>query len=148
MRPAGERNTRYALALAALAGLFASRVVAQAVQRWHPLDALPPFHMFQGSSVAYEYLIATQAALLVWMVIATRRVSAGRQPRHGAARVLTWVGGIYMAGSILRIVVGLSLPDAPAWFHVWIPAVFHVVLAGFVLTLAAYHRGPPAVTAS
>jgi len=42
--------------------------------------------------------------------------------------------------SVGRIVVGLSVPAAPAWFSTWIPAVFHVVLAAYVLTLAHYHR--------
>jgi hypothetical protein len=140
-----QRSAGYALALAALTGLFASRVVAQAIQRWYPLEALPPFHMFQGGSMPYEYLIAVQIALLAWMGIATRRVSAGQPPRHAAAQVLTWFGAIYMAGSLARILVGMSIADAPAWFTAWIPAAFHIVLAGFVLTLAQYHRGPLAV---
>lgn len=57
-----------------------------------------------------------------------------RRPKGG--RVLLWIGGLYMAGSLLRIAVGLVVPGAPAWFSTWIPALFHVVLAGYVLTLA------------
>lgn len=53
--------------------------------------------------------------------------------------MLAWIGGVYMLGSLLRIVVGLVLPTAPAWFSTWIPALFHVVLAGFMLTLSYYH---------
>jgi uncharacterized membrane protein len=41
---------------------------------------------------------------------------------------------------MVRIVVGLALPDAPPWFRTWIPALFHLVLAGFVLVLALYSR--------
>ena len=57
-------------------------------------------------------------------------------------RILAWIGGIYMAGSLARLAVGLAVTDAPPWFTAWISAVFHVVLAGFVLTLAAYHGLP------
>ena len=137
-----QRSARYALALAALTGLFASRVVAQAIQRWHPVDALPPFDMFQGGSTPYGFLLAVQIILLAWMGISTRQVSAARRPNARTWRVLLWVGMIYMAGSVARIAVGLGLTDAPPWFTAWIPAAFHIVLAGFVLTLARYHRGP------
>jgi uncharacterized membrane protein len=53
---------------------------------------------------------------------------------------LGWFGSVYLAGSIVRIVVGLALPDSPPWFRTWIPALFHLVLAGFVLVLALYSR--------
>ena len=68
-------------------------------------------------------------------------IQAGKlTPSRRAGTVLSWIGGVYMAGSLGRIVVGLAVPGAPAWFSTWIPAVFQVVLAGFVLTLALYHR--------
>ena len=44
-----------------------------------------------------------------------------------------------MAFSIARIVIGLAVPAAPDWFRTWIPAIFHIALAAFVLTLALYH---------
>lgn len=57
------------------------------------------------------------------------------RPRGG--RMLLWLGGFYMAGSLARIVVGLAVPAAHPWFSTWIPAAFHVVLAGYVLALAS-----------
>jgi hypothetical protein len=53
--------------------------------------------------------------------------------------MLLCAGGIYMAVAVIRIVIGLGFSGAPSWFTAWIPAIFHVVLAAFVLTLAAYH---------
>jgi uncharacterized membrane protein HdeD (DUF308 family) len=50
-----------------------------------------------------------------------------------------WLGGIYMAVSIARIVIGLTWPEAPKWFSAYISGVFHLVLAGYVLALARYH---------
>ena len=57
-----------------------------------------------------------------------------RRPAGG--RVLFWIGVIYMSVSLARIAVGLVVPGAPAWFSTWIPAVFHVVLAAYVLALS------------
>jgi hypothetical protein len=57
-----------------------------------------------------------------------------------AATALRWCGAIYMAASLARLDVGLAFAAAPPWFHAWISEVFHLVLAGFVLTLAAFHR--------
>jgi hypothetical protein len=61
-------------------------------------------------------------------------------PSHRTGLALAWFGWIYMTGSLIRIAIGLAMPDAPAWFSTWIPAFFHVVLAGFVLILSSYHR--------
>ena len=74
-------------------------------------------------------LLASQVLILGAMIFCNLR-------RPKGSPVLLWIGGIYMAGSLLRIAVGLAVPGAPAWFSTWIPALFHVVLAGYVLTLA------------
>ena len=136
-----QRNTRYALVLAILTTLFALRVLGQAVQRWWPVPGLPPFDEFQGSNLPYWILLPVQLALLAWMSAATYAIGRGkRQPSPKAARVLAWLGAVYMTGSVLRIVIGLGATDAAPWFTAWISAGFHVVLAAFVLTVAAYHR--------
>ena len=136
------RNVRYAFALAALTGLFGARVVAQALQRWAPIGSLPPFDDFQGSNLPYWFLLATQLLLLGWMAAAMRGVAAARPRKPRMGRILAWIGGVYMAGSLARLAVGLAVTNAPPWFTAWISAVFHVVLAAFVLTLAAYHALP------
>ena len=134
---------RHADILAALTGLFALRVAGQAVQRWAPVSFLPPFGQFQGSDLPYWFLLSAQLVLLALMAAVTRQVATGAkapQPRIG--HVLAWVGGFYMAGSLARIAVGLTLTGAHAWFSAWISSAFHLVLAGFILTLASYHRAP------
>jgi hypothetical protein len=133
--------TRCAALLWALSFLFALRVLGQAVQRWAPQPLLPAFDEFQGSSLPYWLLLSAQILILAAMTLISWRVQAGMlAPSARAASVLAWAGGIYMAGSLVRIAVGLAVPAAPDWFRTWIPAIFHVVLAGFVLTLAVYHR--------
>jgi len=109
--------------------LFSLRVAGQAIQRWAAQPFLPPFDAFQGSNLPYPALLASQVLILGGMIFCNLR-----SPKGG--RVLLWIGSLYMAGSLLRIAVGLAVPGAPAWFSTWIPALFHVVLAGYVLTLA------------
>lgn len=109
--------------------LFALRVAGQAIQHWAPQPYLPPFEAFQGSNLPYPMLLASQFLILGVMVFCNLRLPNG-------GRVLLWIGGLYMAGSLLRIVIGLAVPGAPAWFSTWIPALFHIILAGYVLALA------------
>jgi hypothetical protein len=100
---------------------------------------LPPFDAFQGSNLPYPVLLGSQLLILGLMVFCNLR------PPNGG-RVLLWLGGLYMAGSLLRIAVGIAVPGASAWFSTWIPALFHVVLAGYVLALATPRGTSPAGT--
>ena len=139
MTPLATRR-RYAGVLGALTALFALRVAGQALQRWAPIEGLPHFGDFQGSGLPYGLLLGVQLVILAVMLWLVRGVAAGTpRPHPHSARVLGWIGGLYMAGSLARIGAGLALRDPPPWFTAWIPAFFHVVLAAFVLTLAAYH---------
>jgi hypothetical protein len=132
---------RCAWVLWSLSFLFALRVLGQAVQRWAPQDFLPVFGAFQGSDLPYWLLLSAQLVILAAMAFASWRVRSGRLILAGrAGNALSWAGGIYMAGSLTRIAVGLAVPAAPDWFRTWIPAISHVVLAAFVLTLALYQR--------
>lgn len=49
------------------------------------------------------------------------------------------LGLIYFVAMTARLVIGLANLSALDWFHKPLPAIFHLVLAAFVLTLAAYH---------
>ena len=134
-------NSSYAALLWMFSFLFALRVLGQAVQHWWPQPFLPPFRMFQGSSLPYWLLLLFQMVILLIMArLAWRMLRGALVPNFRTGTALLWFGGIYMTASIGRIFVGATLPYAPAWFSTWIPAVFHVVLAAFVLTLALFHQ--------
>jgi hypothetical protein len=134
-------NRRFFLILAALAALFALRVVAQATQRWHVLPFLPPFDAFQGSALPYELLLSSQIAILAVMALLAWQVRADKiQRRAGVGRALAIAGWIYGSVMLIRLCIGFAAPAAAGWFKVWIPSIFHLVLAAFVLALAAYHR--------
>ena len=134
-------SPRLALALFVLTALFAMRVAGQAVQAAFPQPWLPPFAAFQGSRLPYAILLSTQVVILILMVRASLRVARGMLWRSVHARaLLLWLGGTYLAASLLRIAVGLAIPNAHPWFSTWIPAVFHVVLASWVLLLGIAYR--------
>jgi hypothetical protein len=124
--------------------LFALRVAGQAIQRWLPLPFLPPSGAFQGSTIPYPVLLPVQLAILAIMLGVARRVRrdtlARREP---IGRVLSFAGRVYFLAMLARLAIGLTVPEAPAWFRAPISSVFHLVLATFVLVLAAHHRELP-----
>lgn len=139
-----KTGTVHVVTLTALSALFAVRVAGQAVQFWAPQPFLPAFDRFQGSTVDYPLLLATQLLILGWMLLTCVRARRGlSRPNASLGRALGWFGGVYLAASLARIVIGVAVPSAPAWFTAWIPAFFHLVLAGFVLTLAHFHARVP-----
>lgn len=138
--PAGRHTRPHAVLLGACAALFGLRVVAQAVQFVQPSSHLPPFDAFQGSALPYTFLLPAQVLILALMLGVTASVAQGRhRPRPSRGRVLAGLGALYLAGSLLRLILGFTLPGLGPWFHAWIPGVLHVVLAGFVLVLADRH---------
>jgi len=143
---ANERSPRAAprsvtALLGLLTSLFAGRVLGQAVQRWWPQPFLPSFSAFQGSGLPYPLLLTAQLVILALMVRAVLRAGAGTlSPSRGQLKFLVAFGILYMAGSVMRIVVGFTVPASPPWFTAWIPAFFHLVLASFVITLALHAR--------
>jgi hypothetical protein len=131
----------YAWILWFLTFLFAGRVAGQALQRWSPQSLLPPFHDFQGSHLPYPVLLAAQLLILAGMLRCSWQAQRGTLSAGArVATALLWCGSLYMAASLARLGVGLGLQAAPPWFRAWISGVFHLVLAGFVLALAAFHR--------
>ncbi len=124
-------------------GLFAGRVLGQALQARAPQSWLPPFAAFQGSGLPYPLLLSSQLAILAGMAAGAWRVHHGvLRERPELARWLRGFFVLYMTGSVARILVGLTVPDAPRWFSTWIPAIFHLVLAGYVGVLAeCYAKG-------
>lgn len=125
--------------------LFCIRVAGQAVQRVLDLPWLPLFEEFQGSSLPYGVLLASQLLILLLMVWTSLQAATGllrRRLRLG--RALWAAGWVYFAGSLLRLLVGMAWPEAHPWFRTWIPGFFHLVLAAFTLQAACYHLRPAA----
>ena len=131
---------RHDLWLGALTLLFALCVTAQALQRVFELEVLPTFEAWHGGLLPYWLLLTAQIALLGVMVrtvvlVAADRVAATR----GKAVVLLTIGSLYLATMSFRFLAGQTILEENTWFAAWLPALFHIDLALFVVLLGHYH---------
>lgn len=124
-----------------LTALFAFRVLAQLIQFLAPAPLLPPFAAWHGGALNYEQLLAAQFVILALMIRVTLRCSTSRGTRCAwVGGALFWLGGVYFGAMLLRLLLGTTVFSGHHWLSQPIPAVFHLVLACFVLTLGAWHR--------
>jgi hypothetical protein len=119
--------------------LFAFRIAAQLVQYASPSRFLPPFDAWQGSRLDYPLLLTSQVLILAAMAWGTRAVYRRARVRESVGRWLTVLGAVYFASMCARLVLGLTVLSAIAWFAKPLPALFHMVLAGYVLTFGRFH---------
>lgn len=136
-------HIRYVTTLSVLTLLFGLRVLGQLIQYLAPTDLLPAFDAWQGSTLPYPVLLGFQLLILIACGIAVRSVATRRlTPNPKTARVLYILGIPYFSLMFLRLALGVeALQDVP-WFSATLPAFFHMVLAGILLTLAHYHSSP------
>ncbi|HWQ95401.1 MAG TPA: hypothetical protein VN418_07890 [Gammaproteobacteria bacterium] len=130
----------FAVALWILVFVFCLRVLGQLIQQVSPLPWLPGLEQWQGSALPYWLLLTIQWAIIAVMVMSVRRCTSGnlvRRPAQG--KWLLFLGTIYFVVMAGRLVIGWTLPSAGPWFHKPIPAIFHLVLASFILLLGAHH---------
>ena len=143
----------HVVALASFTTLFAFRVAAQFVQYANPTRFLPPFEAWQGSRLSYPVLLTSQLLNLAVMIWGTNAVS--RRVR-AARRIGVWLvtlGSAYFGSMGARLVLGLTILAHVTWFAKPLPALFHMVLASYLLALGHYHllrgdREPPKAGAS
>jgi uncharacterized protein len=115
--------------------LFSLRVLGQLLVVAGVAPFLPPLDDWQSGLLPYPVLLASQ--ILILGVLATVCVQFSRGQgcfvrRHGLLATPLWVAGwIYAIGMVVRYV--LLRRDE-------IPVVFHIVLASFLLVVAAHHR--------
>ena len=132
-------HRRYLPWMLALTVLFAARVLAQAVQWAGPVPFLPSFDAWQGSGLPYPALFASQVAIIALLVRVLFLVRADAVSpaswKHNACFIL---GGLYFAVMGARLVAGLTLLSDVEWFDSTLPALFHVVLASFILLFGHY----------
>lgn len=130
-----------AAGLYVLSGLFLFRVMAQLAQSWTELHFLPPFDAWHSGTLSYRTLFSVQILIVVAMI-------AGQVKRRALkknvwlGKFLARLGVLYFATMLARLMVGLTIVRDHPWFGAVLPAVFHLVLASYVLLLAVYHRPP------
>lgn len=142
MKDTDATHSRHLPWMAALTALFVLRVLAQAVQWAGPVEFLPPFDAWQGSGLPYPVLFTSQVAivaLMVWVVLLVR--SGGVQParwKHSACFVF---GSVYFGVMAFRLVAGLTFLSDVEWYSSSLPALFHIVLASYVLLFGHWLYG-------
>lgn len=129
----------YAKALWAITLVFGMRMLAQLLPlALHAPRPLPS--TWYAGSIGYWLMMWTQVPLLIVMITVAGRHSLGRVPRSGGlGRGLLMLGSGYSAIMATRLMIGLLDAAASDWFRESTSACFHLVLASFVLVLAAYH---------
>ena len=116
---------------------FVGRVAAQLVQYRYDVTWLPAFDSWQSGVLPYGVLIAAQLMIIavqVGVILAVHR-GVPLLTKRGIV-IVTVLGAIYAAGMMFRLVAGLTFWADRSWFEAWLPTVFHLVLAAFLLVVA------------
>jgi hypothetical protein len=130
----------YSAILWSLSILFSLRVIGQLIQYFNAVEWLPKLEVWQGSSLPYGVLFTSQLVILTVMIYISRQHTSGRVEKNtDKGKWLLAIGTIYFIGMTVRLLIGLASLSANPWFHKPLPAIFHLVLASFVLLLAAFH---------
>ncbi len=134
------QNRPHVTVLSVLLTAFALRVLAQMMQAISDVPWLPPFEAWAAGGLPYAVLLIVQVIIVAAVVEVIRKLARGDvQPQRKWAVWLLGLGALYFISMAFRLIAGLTvLADSP-WFAASLPAVFHLVLAGIVLTLGHYH---------
>jgi hypothetical protein len=120
--------------------LFALRMLAQPLAGLRGFEWLPPFQSWHSATMPYGLLLAAQIAILFLLVQTALRFTRGEvTARHRLGTFLMVFGSLYFVSMLVRLVLGLSLFSENRWFASWLPTLFHLVLAAYILLVARYH---------
>ena len=124
-----------------LLAVFVFRVFAQLLQFYAPTTALPAFAAWESGALPYPLLVAAQAVIILVSVALIVALFRRRlHPNRKLGIILLVAGSLYLAGMVFRLVAGYTfLADVP-FFSDHLPAYFHIVLAGLVLTFGDFYR--------
>ncbi len=121
-------------AVTTLSIAFLFRVAGQVIQRWFPVEFLPPFEAWQGSGLPYPVLLACQVAILAVLAAAIRGMVRRRQALGTkASRCVMVIGFAYFATMAGRLILGLTVFDDNRWFIAWISTALHLDLSAIAI---------------
>lgn len=135
----GPRTTAWYLVAFAL--LFVLRVVGQIFVVLRAPAWLPP--MEEWNLMPYRLLLPIQLVFVAALFAIVASLASGEGPlveRHPSfGRFLIGLSAVYAGSMVVRYVVRMHRRPGERWFGGAIPIVFHLVLAGFLLTWGSYH---------
>jgi uncharacterized protein len=121
--------------------LFCFRVLVQFLQSIVHIPLLPPFNAWHSSTIPYAWLLGSQSMIIVVSLAVITQVRRGSYAcRSWRGKFLIWSGSIYFTLMYLRFVLSITVMGTHPWFGATLPAFFHMVLAGFLITLGIYEQ--------
>ena len=130
----------FARILATLLCLFVFRVSAQLIQQLIPVPWLPSFESWHSASIPYWLLVMAQLIIIALAAKIIHGLWTGtRKSSPHRGKVYLWLGGCYFLGMAFRFVSGQTFLANHSWFSAWLPALFHLVLAVFVIVNGISH---------
>lgn len=123
-----------------LLAMFCFRVLAQLLQWRFYVEFLPPFAAWHSGALPYGVLFASQLLIIVVMSRICYSFSQGSVvARRNVGLTLLVFGAVYFLLMLGRLFLGLFVLPEHSWFGQTLPAVFHLVLAIFLLFVGHYH---------
>jgi len=120
--------------------LFLFRVLAQLIQKFAPVTFLPEFNAWHSETISYSALLSSQIVIIVLMSYVLIKFIQGKLlPSRKLGKLLLVLGAIYFISMLFRLIAGLTIFIDKPWFTAYIPTIFHLDLALFLLTLAKFH---------
>lgn len=135
-----QQNKRNTLALLIiLLSLFIFRVLAQLIQYRRNLPVLPGFEDWHSATLPYGWLLLCQAVIIVTVLLVISRIyKETYKPYRRRALFLLTAGLVYFLIMLVRLILGVSIMKTHPWMGAILPTIFHLVLAGIVLTIGRY----------
>jgi hypothetical protein len=120
--------------------LFVFRVSAQFIQQYYPVNFLPPFDRWYSGALSYHWLLVSQLIIIVILSITLKKFYVAKISANKRwAKILLVFGIIYFVSMLLRLIAGLTFAQHHPWLSATIPAIFHMVLACFILLVGLFH---------
>ena len=133
-------NRAHVAVLVLLLAAFVLRVLAQLIQFYSEVDWLPSFAAWAAGGLPYPLLVGMQVFIIAIALNVIRKIAQNDlRPRRNWAFFLTGAGGVYFVAMAFRLLAGATFPADNTWFAASLPAIFHLILAGFVLALGHFH---------
>ncbi len=137
----GSGAQRFAPMLWVLTGIFTFRVIAQFLLLAGDIPGLPSFEQWHSGKIPYPYLLLSQLAILWVFTAQSIKFSRGEvHPHKRLGRIFFLIGIVYFTSVLLRFLMGITVMTESRWFTVHIPLFFHLILASFILLVAAFHQ--------
>ena len=116
------------------------RVIAQPLSLIIESPLLPRFDSWHGGVLPYPALLLAQLLIIAWFARTAWRFSRGEAvPRRGRGRFFVTFGTLYFVTMLARLILGLTALRDSRWFTSYLPTLFHLVLASWLLVYGHFN---------